>query len=322
MCISVIVPVYNVESYLEECLESIIIQTYSNLEIILVNDGSTDNSGKICDLYNKKDNRIKVIHKENGGLSSARNEGLKIATGKYISFIDSDDFLLHKNVYSEMINIIERENSDLVHGDALKYYSDLKKESFNNLKNRGNFIGTLDSEEFFLMSLNKIIYAPVCFNLYRKELLDKNKLYFKEGIYHEDEEFTPRVLLAAKKVSIYRKEFYGYRQRKNSIMTSGDNPKKGRDIIEIAETLAPYVEQIKNEELRQKFGERISQFIMFRSYIYKFNDISDAQINIVNRYSYSKGMKIRAKLMKINLKFFYYIETKYRRLKKIDEKAI
>ncbi len=89
--ISIIVPVYNVEKYLKECIESILSQTYKNIEIILIDDGSTDNSGKICDEYLKKDSRVKVIHKENGGLSDARNTGIEIASGKYIGFVDSDD---------------------------------------------------------------------------------------------------------------------------------------------------------------------------------------------------------------------------------------
>lgn len=311
--ISVIVPVYNVESYLEECIKSILMQSYTNLEIILVDDESIDNSGNICDLYSNRDNRIKVIHKKNGGLSSARNAGLKIATGKYISFIDSDDFLLDENAYSEMVDIIEKENSDLVFGDALRYYSANKKTSLNNLKEREVFKNTLDSEELLLICLdNDIIFTPVWLNLYKKELLDKNKIYFREGIYHEDEDFTPRVLLQASRISIYKKEFYGYRQRENSIMTSGDNPKKGKDLIETAENLVPYLEKIKNKELKQKFGEYISSLIIFQAFKYKFSDISKNQIAIINKYCYSKEMKIRAKLMNINLNLFYYIERKFR----------
>lgn len=91
--VSIVVPIYNVEKYIDRCLETIVKQTYQNLEIILVDDGSTDLSGEKCDLWKKKDNRIIVIHKENGGLSSARNAGINIANGKYISFVDSDDFL-------------------------------------------------------------------------------------------------------------------------------------------------------------------------------------------------------------------------------------
>ena len=107
--ISVIVPVYNVEDYLDRCIESIINQTYKNLEIILVDDGSTDSSGKKCDEYALRDGRIKVFHKENGGVSSARNMGLDIATGDYIGFVDSDDLLEH-NMYEMLLNNAEKHN--------------------------------------------------------------------------------------------------------------------------------------------------------------------------------------------------------------------
>ncbi|HFI0794571.1 TPA: glycosyltransferase family 2 protein [Streptococcus suis] len=108
--VSVIVPVYNVEKYLVQCIDSIINQTYQNLEIILVNDGSTDNSGKICDEYAKKDSRIKVIHKENGGLSDARNKGLDFMTGEYVTLVDSDDYLEHnciENLYIYMQKLVK-----------------------------------------------------------------------------------------------------------------------------------------------------------------------------------------------------------------------
>ena len=111
--ISVIVPIYNVEQYLRKCIDSIINQTYKNLEIILVDDGSWDNSPRICDEYAKRDNRIKVIHKKNGGLADARNTGLKMITGNYISFIDSDDYI-EKTMYEKMIKVILKYNADII----------------------------------------------------------------------------------------------------------------------------------------------------------------------------------------------------------------
>ena len=111
-CVSVVIPVYNVEKYLIRCLESVILQTYRNLEIVLVDDGSTDNSGKICDEYAERDSRIKVIHKENGGLSDARNVGIKSASADYIVFIDSDDYV--KNVYVQsLVEIALRYDVDI-----------------------------------------------------------------------------------------------------------------------------------------------------------------------------------------------------------------
>ena len=111
--ISVVVPIYNVDKYLDRCVESIIKQTYTNLEIILVDDGSSDNSPQICDNWNVKDKRIKVIHKENGGLSDARNVGLSFATGEIISFIDSDDWIEHE-MFEKMLNRKKKDNSDIV----------------------------------------------------------------------------------------------------------------------------------------------------------------------------------------------------------------
>ena len=111
--ISVIVPVYNVGKYVGQCIESIINQTYKNLEIILVDDGSTDNSGKICDEYAKKDNRIKVIHKENGGLVTAKKVGINVATGQYVSIIDSDDSIKY-DMYTKMFKIMKEYNVDFV----------------------------------------------------------------------------------------------------------------------------------------------------------------------------------------------------------------
>ena len=135
--ISIIVPIYNTEKYLNECVDSIINQTYKNIEIILVNDGSTDNCLKICDEYAKKDKRVKVIHKENGGLSSARNSGLDILTGKYVCFIDSDDYVATTFVY-DMFNLITKYNADIVEGsyqtinDAERFVNetDLKANAF------------------------------------------------------------------------------------------------------------------------------------------------------------------------------------------------
>ena len=131
--ISVIVPVYNVEKYLEKCVSSIVNQTYKNLEIMLVDDGSTDSSGKMCDEFAKKDDRIKVIHKPNGGLSDARNSALKIAKGDYIGFVDSDDYIAD-DMFETLCDLMEDNNSDI---SIVSFY-----EIYNN-----KLIGVRDSKE-------------------------------------------------------------------------------------------------------------------------------------------------------------------------------
>lgn len=144
--ISVIIPIYNVEQYLSQCLDSIINQTYTNLEIILINDGSTDNSEKICNQYKLLDPRIIVIHKTNGGLSDARNTGIKIATGDYISFVDADDFI-DKNMYTILFQKINTTNADII------WYNHYNYQSSNEIL-----------KVLFLSKKNNICYLKITIN--------------------------------------------------------------------------------------------------------------------------------------------------------------
>ena len=129
--ISVIVPIYNVEKYLDRCVDSIINQTYKNLEIILVDDGSPDNCPQMCDDYAKKDSRIKVVHKENGGLSDARNVGMEVATGEYVSFIDSDDYI-SLDFYETLLETIVDNDSDIVECGVVKFYEDNSFDKYSD----------------------------------------------------------------------------------------------------------------------------------------------------------------------------------------------
>ncbi len=319
MLLSIIVPVYNVEEYIKECIDSILRQSIQDFEIIVVDDGSKDNS---IDIVKKiGDKRIKILTKENGGLSSARNFGLKVATGKYVVFIDSDDFIILDNCYEEMINIIEKNKSNLVHGDAIKYYSKENNCIFNKISEIESFkSNNMKSEDFFLACIKeKIVYAPVWLNLYNREFLIKNDLYFKEGIYHEDEDFTPRVLLAAKNISIYKKAFYAYRQREGSIMSKENDPIKGRDLIDIAEGLSIYIEKITRKELKDSFGIYISSMIIGQVYKYRFKQVSPNLLKIIRKNSKSSGLKVRAIIMNINISLYFVIENMYRRLRRIND---
>lgn len=208
--ISVIVPVYNVERYLKRCIESIINQTYKDLEIILVDDGSTDSSGNICDEYKKIDKRISVIHKKNGGLSDARNEGLKVVTGTYIAFVDSDDFL-DLDMYEYMQKNIEKENADIVIcGTKIDYdngkiivKSSKKLEEFDTKR----ALIELNSFKTFDMSVwNK---------LYKKSVIDR--IMFPVGKKSEDYFVMYRYFDRAQKVVVLPEAKYHYIQRENSI---------------------------------------------------------------------------------------------------------
>ncbi|MEY8733657.1 glycosyltransferase [Peribacillus frigoritolerans] len=226
--ISVIIPIYNVQDLLPKCIESIINQTYEKLEIILVNDGSKDNSALICEQYAKKDKRIKVIHKPNGGLSDARNAGLEIAKGDYIAFVDSDDYIIN-NAYEVMILEATRHDLDIVAANAEVLNG---KSKSNLMKEKHMPTEIITGLDYLCESIKQSSFqACAWLNLYRKNLLIDNNFYFEKGLLHEDEEWTPRVFLKANKVKYMDFKFYNYVIREGSIMTKKDKTKNGLDII-------------------------------------------------------------------------------------------
>lgn len=213
--ISVIVPIYNVEAYLNRCVESIVNQTYQNLEIILVDDGSLDNCPRMCDGWASKDNRIKVIHKGNGGLSDARNAGLKIATGEYISFIDSDDYIA-SDFFATLLAVMEKENSDIVECSVIKFYEDGKFEKYSD-----DLAVTTSQTESALSGLiaENPFHQHVWNKLYKVDCL--KGILFPVGKLNEDEFWTYQVFGRAQMVSKINKTMYYYFQRSDSIM--GEN---------------------------------------------------------------------------------------------------
>ncbi len=217
--ISVIVPVYGVEEYLPACIDSIIAQTYENLEIILVDDGSPDNCGKICDAYAEKDSRIKVIHKENGGVSSARNAGLDIASGEYIGFVDSDD-TANTNMFESLYAELEKNGADVSvcghtriergeksHDEQTKTLSFSPEEAIKNILIGKYFCGQL---------WNK---------LFKFELL--KKVRFDESLYvYEDMLFSVEAILKSKKICYSNEPLYNYFIRETSALRSTFNEKQ------------------------------------------------------------------------------------------------
>ncbi len=221
--VTIIVPVYNVERYLAECVESILAQTYENIEIILVNDGSTDGSGRLCDRFEKEDDRILVIHKENGGLSDARNTGLAMAHGEYISFIDSDDFI--SPVFVEaMVNEMWEKNAEIA---ALKRGTDFwDGEPAVDLNCD---LKAVTGEEFAAKSaLEEMLYHKIAtgapFKIYSRKLWDDVR--FPKGYLYEDVATTYKTFLKAKKVVVLDEDFYAYRKRKDSIIRREFNEDK------------------------------------------------------------------------------------------------
>lgn len=208
--ISLVVPIYKVEKYLKRCIESILNQTYKNLEIILVDDGSPDNCGKMCDEYAKKDERIVVIHKENGGLSSARNAGLERAKGKYVLFVDSDDFLVENGVEIVSKKALEKEY-DLI---CFNYYNYLENGISYEMDNVSKYADIEYDKKFMLSQLTAWSRA------YKISFLKQNNLLFKEKIIYEDLAFVPSLINYTKNIGYVNEFLYYYTIRENSIMTS------------------------------------------------------------------------------------------------------
>lgn len=213
--LSVIVPVYNVEAYLSRCVDSILEQSYSEMEVILVDDGSRDSSGKICDEYAARDSRVRVIHKENGGLSSARNAGLDAAWGSYVTFADSDDFL-EPDSYAPMIALMERMDADLV--CAGRY--DIKAQSGEKTlglcpKQEGCITGKELAGRIFRW---EDCDSSACDKIYKRSLFDG--LRYPLGKTCEDVPVTYRAALKAKKVALWNRAVYNYFHRPGSITQS------------------------------------------------------------------------------------------------------
>ena len=217
--VSIIVPVYNVANYLDECLESLLCQTYQNIEILLIDDGSTDSSSEKCDNWALRDKRIKVFHKKNGGLSSARNVGLKFASGNFIGFIDSDD-RIGCNMYAEMVNILETNPAVDIITCGIEMFMDGEKKG-------KAFMGKLHEGIYSFIDYIKYIFQykidnAVWNKLYRKECIAE--IYFEEGKINEDFLFNMNILRKNGRIYYLPETFYKYRVRKGSI-TQQANPK-------------------------------------------------------------------------------------------------
>ena len=234
--ISVIVPVYKVEEYLRRCIDSIINQTYKNLEIILVDDGSPDNCGKICDEYAKKDGRIKVIHKENGGLSDARNVGIEKSFGEYITFIDSDDYV-ESNYISVLYDLIKRYNTQISVADNFIEYVDGYK--FNN-SIYSEYV--TDPKHFFEKMLWGIrdLDNGAWTKLYKKELF--KDIQFPVGKHYEDTATIYKVVNKCEKIAVKSIPIYHYMKRRGSI-TQGHFNEKKLELIFACEQLTDFIKK-------------------------------------------------------------------------------
>lgn len=271
--VSVVIPVYNVEKYLKECVDSVINQTYENLDIILVDDGATDNSGTICDEYSEKDSRIRVIHRENGGLSAARNTGMDAACGEYIYFLDSDDYL-ELSAISDLVSIIEEENTDFVFFDGYVFYTDCEPGEKVYSYSRESRYDSDDSKKMLKTLLNEDKYRTVVqLMMFKTNYLKSNDIRFFEGIIHEDELFTFQVYNANGKVAHCHKELYARRIRPASIMTASGMSRRYESMLAIYNELSKmYREKVAS-------GQAATMYLIreAKSVIGKYNLLPDEQ---------------------------------------------
>ena len=315
--ISVIVPIYNVERYLRECVDSILAQTYTNIEIILVNDGSLDRCGDICDEYARKDNRIVVINKENGGLSDARNAGIDIASGEYLHFIDSDDW-----VEADMLEVLYH---NLVKHDADisccgYFYSYVNSNKPLNDKDEIIIFNNKQAIEQILLDKYKTMPTIAPCKLYKRYIF--NEIRYPFGKHHEDEFVIVDVLSKAHIIVIDTTPKYYYRQRKGSIVRGADYHSNANDMLDALELRVKQVEEnhmnlhdmAKTHFLIMNLG-LLHRLIFIKDFkaMPEYNKIVSALRNnykfIINSDIITNNEKIKLLAIKLNITLYKLLQS-------------
>lgn len=307
MLISIIVPVYKVENYLNRCIESIVNQTYKNIEIILVDDGSPDNCGEICESYAKIDSRIRVIHKKNGGLSDARNTGLKQAKGDYIMFVDADDYV-ELDGCENFVKKIFGKDIDIAMGDITRIFKNIEyKMCFNN-----DYLYQIQTGiDFFKHQLiNKSMNMASCRNIYRRSYILEKELFFLTGILHEDEEWLPRVLLGTDKVITTGINFYKYIIREDSITQKKNKQKNAIDLLKICFELETFYKTIPDDKFKELANEYLMKVYLNAFYTGKlYKNSSREYLNDMFLIGKAKTLKskIQVGIYRTSKRLFYLI---------------
>lgn len=243
--ISVIVPVYNVAAYLPQCMDSILSQSYEALEVILIDDGSTDGSGVLCDAYEKKDSRVKVIHQKNGGAASAKNAGLRIATGEYLTFVDSDDYL-EPGAYLFMVSTLESHGADVVQSGYRNIFTNSQEDHITQTT-----LCEYEATEYLRRYTNDWTCALLWDKLYKRALFEG--IFFEEGHIVDDEFFTYQGVMNAQKVVFAPNVIYNYRQRKSSVTAKPEY--RARTVLDKLDYL-----QKRRKNVVEKFPELAADY--------------------------------------------------------------
>lgn len=295
--VSIIIPVYNVEKYLKKCLDSVVNQTLKDIEIIIINDGSTDNSQNIINRYQKKYKNIVAVKNPNNGVGYTRNMGISLAKANYIMFLDSDD-ILELNAVEKMYSLIKKEDSDVVVTDINKIIND-KKVLFKNYLNYSEY----DNINFMLS------HPGVVSKLYKKEIFTKNNINFKEKTYYEDLATTPIIAIYLNKISYLDEPLYNYLIHENSIMKQSVFTSKIDNIFDVIE----FIETQFNNRVEDKYNDELE-------YLYIEHLLYSASLRYLNYDIYKEKINKIVKI--INNKYPNWNKNKYLKKKSWKFKII
>jgi glycosyltransferase involved in cell wall biosynthesis len=277
MKISIIIPVYNSEKYLKQCLDSILKQTYKNLEIVLVDDGSKDSSLKMCNEYSKSDKRIKVFSKENGGTSSARNYGLKHITGEYVIFIDNDDYILDENSFSNIIILLKKNKPDILLHNCIYYWENTGKFTYPKTDfDRKEIINKNKYEALDYLIKNNIYTYTVWDKVIKTSVIKNNNILFSEGKRNEDSEFCIKILEVTKSYDYCDKPCYVYRKLHSYAQTSTLKYEHTKDLKDL---ILFYIKKYEKRDNKLKYYIYNYISYLYSVYIAQTYLISDQRIN-------------------------------------------
>ena len=325
MRFSIIIPIYNVEKYLQRCLNSILNQTYQDYEMILIDDGSTDGSGKICDEYAKKYNKINVIHQQNQGLSGARNTGLNVAKGEWVIFVDSEDWI-ESNMLQTLNKYIEMDHAELYvfNGQTVDENEEILATLLFTLKDGSHKLRS-EKEKFNYYSNTLLLYKigwEVWSRIYRRDLITKYNLYFvpTKEIFAEDYLFTFQYMLYVQKIGFINQRFYNYFQRTTSLLHSADKSTILPRLYNLAEKAYETVDKNKFPYFNKHFGELY--FIMIDFHItYPLYDMPKEKLE-KNIEELSERCWHRRWLKKVRKRkiFEYYLRKNYLEYRKNNQR--
>lgn len=309
--ISVVIPVYNVEQYLDVCIESVRNQTVPCYEIILVDDGSTDDSGKKCDAWKEKDKRINVIHQENGGLSVARNSGIEAATGDYILFVDSDD-TVQNYTCEAFLNKMENRMPDLVVGNVTSFWPNRTNPKWHSLINGVDDISGQDYLRYEYS--NKTMYAESVQCLYSVQFLRNNNIRYVPRLLHEDELFIVIAFIKAKHVLPTDIMFYNHMIREGSISTQKDKTPHARSIISICREMDIATKDISGDLKKMIMNHCVNLYYKAYADANLHNTNIKLDNTFLRKYGSSIVNKFRFIIYRISKTLFVKIERKRRKI--------